>query len=208
MPSAKLFNVEGKEIGQIELSEEVFGIEPNESVVHEAVIMQLASMRRGTSSTKHRGEVRGGGRKPWRQKGTGRARAGTIRSPLWRGGAITFGPKPRDYSYNIPKKKRRLALKSVLSDKALNENIIVLDALTMEQPKTKDMIKILAALNNSGKALIVTANEDFNVGRSLSNLPGISYTTSEGLNVYDVIYHDKLIITQEAVAKTEEVLSK
>ncbi len=208
MPSVKVFNIEGKEVGQIELNEEIFGIEPNESVVHEAVVMQMASMRRGTSGTKHRGEVRGGGRKPWKQKGTGRARVGTIRSPLWRGGAIVFGPKPRDYSYNIPKKKRRLALKSVLSDKALTDNIIVLDTLSMEQPKTKDMIKILSALNNVGKALVVTADEDYNVGRSLSNLPGISYTTSEGLNVYDVINHDKLIITQEAVAKTEEVLCK
>lgn len=208
MPSVKLFNIEGKEIGQVQLSEEVFGIEPNESVVHEAVVMQLASMRRGTSSTKHRGEVSGGGRKPWRQKGTGRARAGTIRSPLWRGGSIVFGPKPRDYSYSIPKKKRRLALKSVLSDKAATENIVVLDLLEMDQPKTKEMIKILAALNNQGKALVVTAEENFNVGRSVSNIPGVTYTTSEGLNVYDVISHDKLIITKEAVAKAEEVLSR
>ena len=208
MPSVKLFNIEGKEIGQVQLSEEVFGIEPNESVVHEAVVMQLASMRRGTSSTKHRGEVSGGGRKPWRQKGTGRARAGTIRSPLWRGGSIVFGPKPRDYSYSIPKKKRRLALKSVLSDKAATENIVVLDLLDMDQPKTKEMIKILAALNNQGKALVVTAEENFNVGRSVSNIPGVTYTTSEGLNVYDVISHDKLIITKEAVAKAEEVLSR
>lgn len=208
MPSVKLFNIEGKEIGQVELMDEIFGIEPNESVVHEAVVMQMASMRRGTSSTKHRGEVRGGGRKPWKQKGTGRARAGTIRSPLWRGGSVIFGPKPRDYSYTIPKKKRRIALKSVLSDKAATDNIIVLDALTLDQPKTKEMIKILAALNNNGKALVVTANDEFNIGKSIDNLPGISYTTSEGLNVYDVIRHDKLIITQEAVAKTEEVLSK
>lgn len=208
MPSVKLFNIEGKEIGQVQLSEEVFGIEPNESVVHEAVVMQLASMRRGTSSTKHRGEVSGGGRKPWRQKGTGRARAGTIRSPLWRGGSIVFGPKPRDYSYSIPKKKRRLALKSVLSDKAATENIVVLDLLEMDQPKTKEMIKILAALNNQGKALVVTAEENFNVGRSVSNIPGVTYTTSDGLNVYDVISHDKLIITKEAVAKAEEVLSR
>lgn len=208
MPSVKLFNIEGKEIGQVQLSEEVFGIEPNESVVHEAVVMQLASMRRGTSSTKHRGEVSGGGRKPWRQKGTGRARAGTIRSPLWRGGSIVFGPKPRDYSYTIPKKKRRLALKSVLSDKASTDSIVVLDLLDMDQPKTKEMIKILAALNNQGKALVVTAEENFNVGRSVSNIPGVTYTTSEGLNVYDVISHDKLIITKEAVAKAEEVLSR
>lgn len=208
MPNVKMFNIEGKEVGEIQLSEEIFGIEPNESVVHEAVIMQMASLRRGTSSTKLRGEVRGGGRKPWRQKGTGRARVGTTRSPIWRGGGITFGPKPRSYSYSIPKKKRRLALKSVLSDKALTDNIIVLDVLAMEHAKTKEMVKILAALNNNGKALLVTANEDYNIGKSVSNLPGVTYTTSEGLNVYDIINHDKLIITQEAVAKTEEVLSK
>jgi len=208
MPSVKLFNIEGKEVGQVQLSEEIFGIEPNESVVHEAVVMQLASMRKGTSSTKHRGEVRGGGRKPWRQKGTGRARVGTIRSPLWRGGAIVFGPKPRSYSYSIPRKKRKLALKSVLSDKVSTENLVVLDSLTLEQPKTKEMIKILTALNNTGKALVVTAEEDFVIEKSVSNLPGISYTSSQGLNVYDLISHDKLIITQEAVAKTEEVLSR
>ncbi len=208
MPSVALYNLEGKEVGQVELNESVFGIEPNESVVHEAVVMQLASMRRGTSSTKHRGEVRGGGRKPWRQKGTGRARVGTTRSPIWRGGSITFGPKPRDYSYSIPKKKRRLALKSVLSDKVSNNNFMVLDALALEAPKTKDMIKILAAFNNEGKALVVTAAEEINVLKSVSNIPGISYTTSEGLNVYDIINHDKMYITQDAVAKTEEVLSK
>ena len=208
MPSVALYNIEGKEVGQIELNESVFGFEPNESVVHEAVVMQLASMRRGTSSTKHRGEVRGGGRKPWRQKGTGRARVGTTRSPIWRGGSITFGPKPRDYSYSIPKKKRRIALKSVLSDKVQNNNFMVLEALSLEAPKTKDMIKILAAFNNDGKALVVTATEDINVLKSVSNIPGISYTTSEGLNVYDVINHNKVYITQDAVAKTEEVLSK
>ncbi len=208
MPSVKLFNIEGSEVGQVQLSEEVFGIELNEGVVHEVVVMQLASMRKGTSSTKHRGEVRGGGRKPWRQKGTGRARVGTIRSPLWRGGSIVFGPKPRSYSYSIPKKKRRLALKSVLNDKVLTESLVVLESLAMEQPKTKEMIKILTALKNEGKALVVTAEENFNVAKSVSNIPGITYTTSEGLNVYDVISHDKLIITQEAVTKTEEVLSR
>ena len=208
MPSVKVFNIEGQEVGQIELNQEVFGIEPNESVVHEAVVMQLASMRRGTSSTKVRGEVRGGGRKPWRQKGTGRARAGSSRSPIWRGGAITFGPKPRDYSYNIPKKKRRLALKSVLSDKVANEQFTVLDALEMDVPKTKEIIRILAALNNQGKALVVTAEDNYNVGKSVSNIPGVTYTTSAGLNVYDVIRHDRLIITQDAVARAEEVLSR
>lgn len=208
MPGVSVFNVEGKEVGQIQLNDAVFGIEPNESVVHEAVVMQLASMRRGTSSTKHRGEVRGGGRKPWKQKGTGRARVGTIRSPLWRGGSIIFGPKPRDYSYSIPKKKRRLALKSVLSDKVATNNMIVLDALSLEKPKTKDMVKILAALQSDRKALVVTAESSYNIEKSASNIPGVSYTTSAGLNVYDVISHDKLIITQEAVAKVEEVLSK
>lgn len=206
MPSVTLYNMQGTEMGQIQLNDEIFGIEPNESVVHEAVVMQLASLRRGTSSTKHRGEVRGGGRKPWKQKGTGRARAGTIRSPLWRGGSITFGPKPRDFAYKIPKKKRRLALKSVLSSKAQNGEILVLDQLAFDAPKTKEMIKVLTALS-AEKALVVTSEENMNVARSTSNIPGVLWVTAEGLNVYDVINHDKMIITQDAVAKAEEVLA-
>lgn len=206
MPKVALYNMQGSQVGDIDLNEEVFGIKPNESVVHEAVVMQLASLRQGTSSTKSRGEVRGGGRKPWRQKGTGRARVGTIRSPLWRGGAITFGPKPRDYSYTIPKKKRRLALKSVLSAKVQDGEIIVLEDLQFAQPKTKEMVALLKNFDAS-KALVITLNEDENVIKSARNIPGVTSLSATGLNVYDVIYHDKLIITKDAVAKVEEVLA-
>ncbi|KJS85054.1 MAG: 50S ribosomal protein L4 [Peptococcaceae bacterium BICA1-8] len=206
MPKVALYNKEGSQVGEIELNDQVFGIEPNESVVHEAVVMQQASLRRGTSNTKSRGEVRGGGRRPWRQKGTGRARAGTIRSPLWRGGTIIFGPKPRDYSYSIPKKKRRLALKSVLSAKVLDGELIVVDELSFEQPKTKEMIKVLEALKAS-KALIVTAELEENVDKSSRNIPGVRSLGATGLNVYDILSHDKLILTKEAVAKVEEVFA-
>jgi len=206
MPKVALYNKEGSQVGEIELNDQVFGIEPNESVVHEAVVMQQASLRRGTSSTKSRGEVRGGGRKPWRQKGTGRARVGTIRSPLWRGGSIIFGPKPRDFNYSIPKKKRRLALKSVLSAKVLDGELIVVDELSFEQPKTKEMVKVLEALNAS-KALLVTAELEENVDKSSRNIPGVTSLEAKGLNVYDILTHDKLILTKEAVAKVEEVFA-
>ncbi|MDK2823779.1 MAG: large subunit ribosomal protein [Clostridia bacterium] len=206
MPKVALYNTQGSQVGEIELKDEIFGIEPNESVVHEAVVMQMASLRRGTSSTKSRGEVRGGGRKPWRQKGTGRARVGTIRSPLWRGGAIVFGPKPRDYNYSIPKKKRRLALKSVLSAKVQDGELIVVDELKFEKPKTKEMLKVLDALK-AQKALVVTADLDENVYKSSRNIPGITPMMASGLNVYDILTHDKLILTKDAVAKVEEVLA-
>jgi len=206
MPKVALYNREGSQVGEIQLNDEIFGIEPNESVVHEAVLVQQASLRHGTSSTKSRGEVRGGGRKPWRQKGTGRARVGTIRSPLWRGGAIIFGPKPRDFSYSIPKKKRRLALKSVLSAKVLDGELIILDELSFEQPKTKEMVKVLDALKAS-KAMVVTAELDENVIKSARNIPGVTPSIASGLNVYDILNHDKLILTKDAVAKVEEVLA-
>ncbi len=207
MPKVALYNVQGSQVGEIELNDAVFGIEPNESVVHEAVVMQMASWRQGTHCTKSRGEVRGGGRKPWKQKGTGRARVGTIRSPLWRGGAIVFGPKPRSYSYSIPKKKRRLALKSVLSSKVMDNDIIVLDALNFDAPKTKEMVKVLDALNVDKKALIVTADLDENVAKSARNIKGMTPVAASGINVYDVLNHNKLIITKDAIAKVEEVLA-
>ncbi|MFZ7104411.1 MAG: 50S ribosomal protein L4 [Peptococcaceae bacterium] len=206
MPKVALYNTQGSQVGEVELKDEIFGIEPNESVVHEAVVLQMASLRRGTSSTKSRGEVRGGGRKPWRQKGTGRARAGTIRSPLWRGGAIVFGPKPRDFSYSIPKKKRRLALKSVLSAKVQDGELIVIDDFKFEQPKTKEMAKVLDALK-AQKALVVTAEMDENVQKSSRNIPGVTPLAAAGLNVYDILNHEKLILTKEAVLKVEEVLA-
>lgn len=207
MPKVALYNVQGNQIGEIALNETVFGIEPNESVVHEAVVMQMASLRRGTSSTKSRGEVAGGGRKPWRQKGTGRARAGTIRSPLWRGGAITFGPKPRSFAYSIPRKKRRLALKSVLSAKVQEGGIIILDELAMAAPKTKEMLAILSALKVNNKVLVVTAESNEMVVKSARNIPGVKSVDVSGINVYDLLLHDTLVITKDAVTKVEEVLA-
>ncbi|MDX9871782.1 MAG: 50S ribosomal protein L4, partial [Clostridia bacterium] len=186
MPKVTVYNMDGATVGEIELNESIFGIEPNEAVVHEAVVMQLASLRRGTHSVKTRAEVRGGGRKPWRQKGTGRARAGTIRSPLWRKGGIVFGPKPRDYSYSIPKKKRRLAIKSVLSAKVNGGDLIILDALAFDQPKTKDMVKVLENLKIETKAAVVTAEKTDNVKESARNIPGIKPLIADGINVYDL----------------------
>lgn len=205
MPKLALYNMDGATVGEIELNEDIFGIEPNEAVVHEAVVMQLASLRRGTHFTKTRAEVSGGGRKPWRQKGTGRARAGTTRSPLWRKGGIVFGPKPRDYSYSIPKKKRRLAIKSVLSAKVNGGDLIILDQLAFDQPKTKDMVKVLNNLKVESKAMVVTVNNDNFVQESARNIPGIKPLPADGINVYDLLKHDKLILTKDAVARIEEV---
>jgi large subunit ribosomal protein L4 len=205
MPKVAVYNVQGAQVGEMELNDEIFGIEPNEAVVHEAVVMQLASLRRGTHATKTRAEVRGGGRKPWRQKGTGRARAGTIRSPLWRKGGIVFGPKPRDYAYSIPRKKRRLAIKSVLSSKVNTGDLIVLDNLTLAAPKTKEMVQVLNNLKVDKKALIVTVDNETNVERSARNIAGVKPLAADGINVYDLLNHDKLIITKDAIAKVEEV---
>ena len=206
MPTVALFNVKGEQVGEIELAESVFGAPINESAVHQVVDMQLANRRRGTSSTKGRGEVRGGGRKPWRQKGTGRARAGTIRSPLWRGGSIVFGPKPRNYSFTVPKKLRRAALRSALSAKVLSGELLVVDALDFEEPKTKAMVAVLNNLQVASKALVVTAAPNRNVGRSARNIPGVKALPVGNLNVYDLLLHDNLVITKDAVAKVEEVL--
>ena len=205
MPKLAVYNMDGTTIGEIELNEDIFGIEPNEAVVHEAVVMQLAGMRQGTHSTKTRAEVSGGGRKPWRQKGTGRARAGTNRSPLWRKGGIVFGPKPRDYSYSIPKKKRRLAIKSVLSDKVNCGNLIILDQLAFAEPKTKNMVKVLENLKIESKAAVVTLNNGEFVEQSARNIPGIKPLSADGINVYDLLNHEKLILTKDAVARIEEV---
>lgn len=206
MPKVALYNISGTQVGEIELSDAVFGIKPNETVLHDAVIMQQASERQGTHKVKGRSEVRGGGRKPWRQKGTGRARHGSIRSPLWVGGGTTFGPQPRSYGYKLPKKVRRLAMKSALSSKMLENGIIVLDELTINAPKTKEMAGILNNLKIERKALIV--DKDYNDVLFLSsrNIPGVKFVSAEGINVLDVLNYDKLIITKEAVAKVEEVL--
>jgi large subunit ribosomal protein L4 len=207
MPKVALYNQSGSQVGEIELNESVFGIEPNQSVIFDAVIMQRASLRQGTHKTKIRSEVAGGGRKPWRQKGTGRARQGSIRSPQWRGGGTVFGPVPRSYSYKLPKKVRRLAIKSVLSSKVLEENILVLESLAFETPKTKDFKAVLNGLSVDKKALIVTADLEENVALSARNIPGVTVVTANGINVLDVVNHDKLIMTKAAVQKVEEVLA-
>jgi len=195
----------GSQVDEMELSDAVFGIEPHAAVLHDAVVMQLASMRRGTHAVKNRAAVRGGGRKPWRQKGTGRARHGSIRSPLWVGGGVVFGPKPRSNAYKLPKKVRRLAMKSALSSKVRDNELIVLDDLKMEQPKTREMVKVLGNLKADRKALVVSSEYDENVALSARNIPGVKFVQAEGLNVYDILNHDKLILTRDAVARVEEV---
>ncbi|NLI12145.1 50S ribosomal protein L4 [Pelotomaculum propionicicum] len=206
MPTVALYNINGEQVGEVTLKEEIFGVEVHEPVLHDAVIMQLAGRRLGTHDTKTRSEVSGGGRKPWRQKGTGRARHGTIRSPIWRGGGIVFGPHPRKYGYNLPRKVRRLALKSALSSKVNTGDILVLDELKLEQPKTSDMAKILNNLK-VGDALLVTADKDETVEKSARNIPNIKPLTAEGLNVYDILSYDKLVITKDAVVRVEEVFA-
>src|SRR3954467_1761930 len=207
MPKVDLFSQNGSKVSEIELNETIFGIEPNQHVLFEAVVMQRASLRQGTHKTKIRSEVAGGGRKPWKQKGTGRARQGSIRSPQWRGGGTVFGPTPRSYSYKLPKKVRRLAIKSALSSKVLDENILVLESLVFDGPKTKDFKGVLQALSVESKALIVTADLDENVALSGRNIPGVTIVTADGINVLDVLNHDKLILTKAAVEKVEEVLA-
>ncbi|GIP36259.1 50S ribosomal protein L4 [Paenibacillus sp. J2TS4] len=207
MPKVALYNVSGAQVGEVDLSDAIFGIEPNKHVLHDAVVMQQASQRQGTHKVKGRSEVRGGGRKPWKQKGTGRARQGSIRSPQWKGGGVVFGPTPRSYGYKLPKKVRRLAIKSALSSKVIENEIIVLDQLQLAQPKTKDFVSILNNLKVDRKALIVAPSFDENVALSARNIPGVKFVTAEGINVLDVLVHDKLIITKEAVEKVEEVLA-
>ncbi|ASF27394.1 50S ribosomal protein L4 [Bacillus amyloliquefaciens] len=207
MPKVALYNQNGSTAGDIELNASVFGIEPNESVVFDAILMQRASLRQGSHKVKNRSEVRGGGRKPWRQKGTGRARQGSIRSPQWRGGGVVFGPAPRSYSYKLPKKVRRLAIKSVLSSKVNDNNIIVLEDLTLDTVKTKEMAAILKGLSVEKKALIVTADANEAVSLSARNIPGVTVVQANGINVLDVVNHEKLLITKAAVEKVEEVLA-
>lgn len=205
MPKVNVYNMQGELVEEMELSEEIFGVEINEHVVYEVVKNQLANRRQGTQSAKTRAEVRGGGRKPWRQKGTGRARQGSIRSPQWKGGGVVFAPKPRDYSYSVPKKVRRLALKSVLTDKLQNNEMIVVDQLSFDAPKTKEMKKVLANLKADKKALIVMAEKDANVIRSANNIPNIATTLVNTINVYDILKYNSFIITKEAVKRVEEV---
>ena len=207
MPKVTLFDQKGAKVGEIELAESIFGIEPNQSVLFEAIVMQRASLRQGTHKVKNRSEVAGGGRKPWRQKGTGRARQGSIRSPQWRGGGTVFGPQPRSYSYKLPKKVRRLALKSALASEVVEENILVIDSLSFEAPKTKEAVAFLKGLSVDTKALIVTDVVNDNVALSARNIPGVTVVDANGLNVLDLVSHNKLIITKSAVEKVEEVLA-
>lgn len=208
MPKVAVYNVNGDQVGELELSDAVFGQAVNEAVLHEVVVMQLANRRKGTHDTKTRSEVSGGGRKPWRQKGTARARHGSIRSPIWRGGGTVFGPHPRDYRYSVPKKVRRLALKSALSSKVEEGRILVLDELSLDAPKTRKMVDILGNLKAADGALVVTADRDFSVERSSRNIPGVKSLEAANLNVLDVLDHPNLVITKDAVAKVEEVLSR
>ncbi len=205
MSKVSVFDMAGKQVAETELSDAVFGIEPNEAVMHAMVVNYLANQRQGTQSTLTRTEVRGGGRKPWRQKGTGHARQGSIRAPQWTHGGVALGPKPRDYSYTLNKKVKRLAMKSALSSKAQNENLIVVDALNLEGFKTKTIVEMLKALNVDGKALIVTAEADQKVIKSAANIPGVKTAAVNSLNVYDILNHDKFIVVKNAVEKIEEV---
>ncbi|MRG88017.1 50S ribosomal protein L4 [Salinibacillus xinjiangensis] len=207
MPKVALFKQDGSKLEDIELSASVFGIEPNTHVLHEAVQAQRASLRQGTHKVKNRSEVSGGGRKPWRQKGTGRARQGSIRSPQWVGGGAVFGPTPRSYSYKLPKKVRRLALRSALSSKVQEEKVVVLDALSFDAPKTKEVVKMLEGLKVDNDTLIVTAENDENVARSANNIQGVKVLTVEEVNVLDLLTHDKLVITKDAAEKAGEVLA-
>jgi large subunit ribosomal protein L4 len=205
MPNTAVYDMTGKQVGEIELLDSIFGIKPNKTVLHQMVINYLANQRQGTQSTLTRAEVRGGGRKPWKQKSTGHARQGSTRAPHWRHGGVAFGPKPRDYSYSLNKKVRRLAMKSALSSKVLDSEICVLDAITLDEIKTKSIVQMLKALGTVKKALIVTASVNEMVIKSARNIPGVKTTIVGNLNVYDILNCDKFIILKDAVAAIEEV---
>ncbi len=207
MLKTNVYDMTGKQVGEIELSAAVFGIEPNESVVHDVVKNHLANCRQGTQSALSRAEVSGGGIKPWRQKGTGRARQGSTRAPQWTHGGIVFAPKPRDYSYTLNKKVKRLALKSALSSKAIDGDIIVIDAIKMEEVKTKTFKTFLNAVGATGKALVVTAENDQVVVKSARNIPGVLVTFASLINVYDILNAKKFVVDQAALAKIEEVFA-
>ncbi len=205
MPNYDVLNVLGEKVGDIELVDTIFGIEPNEAVVHAVVKNYLANQRQGTHAARTRSEVRGGGRKPFRQKGTGRARQGTIRAPHYVGGGVAFAKKPRDYSYKLNKKVKRLAVKSVLSSKVLEKNLIIVDELNFEAPKTKEMVKVLQNLKTEKKALIITADKNENVIRSTNNIPGVATAMVQGMNVYQMLHHTTCVMTRAAAEKIQEV---
>ena len=205
MAKVTMLNMAGKEAGTIELKDEIFGIEPNADAVHAVVVNYLANQRQGTQSAKTRAEVRGGGRKPFRQKGTGRHRQGSSTDPSQVGGGIVFAPKPRDYRYSVPKKLKRLALKSALSAKVADKEIIVLDELKLDAPKTKEMVNILSNVKAGKKSLIVTAEKDENIVKSAANIPGVRTALVGTMNVYEIVNHNSFIVTKEAVEKIQEV---
>ena len=207
MTGIKVYNMKGAVVGEMELSDSVFGAEYNESLIHQAVVTRLANERQGTKSTLTRSEVRGGGIKPWRQKGTGRARQGSIRAPQWYHGGIVFAPKPRDYSYTLNKKVKRLALKSVLSAKASEENVVVIDEIKMDSIKTKTFKTFLNAVGADCKALVVTAENNEVVVKSAANIPGVQVAFANVINVYDILNAKKLVVDKAALAKIEEVFA-
>ena len=208
MANAVIYDITNNQVGNMELNDDVFNVEMNEGLLHQAVVMQLASRRLGTHATKTRGLVRGGGRKPWKQKGTGRARAGSTRSPIWVGGGTVFGPQPRKYSFTMPRKQRRLAIKCALSDKVNSGAFVVLDNLDFEQPKTKQVTKLLQDFGIADvKTLFITADRARNVELSANNIKGVKAISAMGLNVVDILHHDKLFITKDAVTRIEEVLA-
>ena len=207
MPTVDIYNAEGQVVGSMELSDKVFGVEVNADVMHEVVVNYLANQRQGTQSTKTRTEVRGGGIKPWRQKGTGRARQGSIRAPQWTGGGVALGPKPRDYRFRLNKKVRKLAFKSALSAKAQADEIIVIEDLKMDEIKTAKIAAMLKGLNVTSKALIVTAENDTNVYKSARNIKGVEVSNVPTLNTYEILKNDKFIVSKDAIAKIEEVLA-
>ena len=205
MPKVDVYNMQGKKVSDVELSEAVFGIEPNENIVHSALVNYLANQRQGTQSTKTRAEVSGGGRKPWRQKGTGRARQGSIRAPQWIKGGIALGPKPRKYTYKINKKEKRLAIKSVLSSKVLENQLVVIDELPFKDIKTKQMVSALEKNKVEGKTLIMLPEKNEAVQKSARNIEGVKTTLVNTINVYDLLKYNKLVITLDTVKKLEEV---
>lgn len=209
MPIVAVYDIAGTKTGDMELNDSVFGVEVNESVLHQAVVMQLASQRLGTASTKTRGFVRGGGKKPWKQKGTGRARAGSIRSPLWVGGGTVFGPHPRSYAFSMPRKQRRLAIKSALTVKLQEGELVILDSINFDEPKTKSVLQLMNDFKiPNKKVLIVTGEMIENVEKSARNIPGVkAIPASSSLNVYDLLYHDKVFFTKDAITRIEEVLA-
>ena len=205
MPKVDVYNIEGKKVKDLELKEEVFGIEPNEALVHSVLVNYLANQRQGTQSTKTRSEVRGGGRKPWRQKGTGRARQGSIRAPQWIKGGIALGPKPRSYKYKVNKKERRLAVKSMLSMEVLEQSLVVVDKLAFEEIKTKNMVSALSNLKVTGKTLVMLPEKNENVQKSARNIEGVKTTLVNTINVYDLLKYNNLVVTLDTVKKIEEV---